>query len=114
MQMLSILLSLGSAGIVVTYLSSGGDREMLNVAALFGFLVAVYQIIALIIGYKVLMPKNETNEMSEESIGRLDIPTFSALKAADTNEFIRPESVVEDTTELLVPIISPRNRSDGD
>ena len=103
LQFVSIGLSLASTLIIIHILVNGVDREMLPLAALCGFLVAVYQIITLILGTKVLNPKIERAPMDTQV---LQEPSGSRpyLQAADTGQFIKPDSVVDDTTELLQPV----------
>ena len=71
---------------------------LLSVAALFAFLVAVYQVISIVLGRTVLMPPDHSNANSRPTLPASETPY---LRAADTSEFIRPDSVVEGTTELL-------------
>lgn len=101
LQFVSIGMSLAATAIVVTFLASGRDPEMLGIAALFGFLVTVYQVITLVLGYKVLAPKQEREQAP---VSRIDSAPNHALRAANTAEFIKPDSVVENTTELLDPV----------
>jgi hypothetical protein len=107
--MISVGLSLTSTLIIIHVVVNGVDQEMLTLAAVCGFLVAIYQIISLAIGYKVLSPKNVGASQTIASTSELGANPPASLKAADTQEFIKPNSVVEDTTDLLEPI--PRSQS---
>lgn len=90
------------------FLSTGRDKEMLTIAALCSFLVAIYLVIATFLGNKVLTPK--VDRESESTVTAASIPGVqaSALPAADTNEFVTPASVTEGTTNLLDPV--PRSK----
>ncbi len=109
LQFISIGLSLTSTAVVLMFLSTGRDKEMLTIAALCSFLVAIYLVIATLLGNKVLTPKVERE--SETTVQTDAIPGVqaSALPAADTNEFITPGSVTESTTNLLDPV--PRSKA---
>ncbi len=103
LQIVSIGLSLASTFIIISFLN-GGDIDSLKIAALFGFLVAVYQIIALMLGRKVLSPNHENDGTASQQIKILPVAHENILNAADTGEFVTPASVIENTTELLEPV----------
>lgn len=101
MQLVSFGLSLTSSIMILVYLKADGDMQLLRIATVCGFIVAIYQIVSLIIGYKVLTPKvNRTDETATTIAGRTQASQVS-LRAADPTEFLNPDSVVENTTELL-------------
>ena len=99
LQKFSIGLSLISTVVIVLFLRGYTGSGILGVAAMFGFLVAIHQIASLFIGFKVLTPKtdlgisNETQQISPKPV--------NSLYSGDQTEFIKPDSVVEGTTELL-------------
>lgn len=105
LQIISIALSFLAGAIIVGFLR-GGDAEMLHLAAICAFLVAIYQTVAFFIGNKVLVPNNNRDDAPPRNIENTVQP--NALSAADTNEFAVPGSVTENTTELLGA--SPRHK----
>lgn len=101
MQLVSFGLSLASSIMILVYLKTDGDKQLLRIATVCGFIVAIYQISSLIIGYKVLTPKvNRTNEQAHPIADNTQA-SQAFLEASDRTEFLKPDSVVENTTELL-------------
>ncbi len=112
LQIISIGLSITSTLIIVHVISNGVDQEMLPLAAFCAFLVAVYQTISLLIGNKVLIPKNDRQNETIVETKPLDAAQPNVLRAADTGEFVTPGSVTDNTTELLEPV--PRYKAPND
>ncbi|MFZ1699252.1 MAG: hypothetical protein WBO10_13790 [Pyrinomonadaceae bacterium] len=112
LQMISTGLSLASALIIIHVVANGVDQEMLPLAAFCGFLVAVYQIISLILGYNVLSPKKAQSNESDALTTQVSSSQYASLKAADTQEFIKPDSVVENTTALLDHVPAGKYKED--
>ena len=112
MQFVSAGLSIASAVMILVYLLNDGDKQLLRISVVCGFVVAIYQIISLIIGYKVLTPKvDRTNEQAAAIAGNTQ-PSQAFLQAAHPTEFLKADSVVENTTELLDRV--PARKSGGD
>lgn len=112
LQLVSAGLSLASAIMILVYLKNDGDKQLLRIAVMCGFLVAIYQTISLIIGNKVLTPTKKDHEDKTEHIKPLAAVQPNVLNAADTGEFVSPGSVIENTTELLEPV--PRYKAPKD
>ena len=112
MQFLSVGLSIASAIMILVYLKIDDDKQLLRIALVCGFVVAIYQIISLSIGYKVLTPKVDRIDEQATAIADNTQASQAFLQAADSTEFLKPDSVVENTTELLDRI--PKRKSGGD
>lgn len=112
LQFISVGLSIASAIMILVYLSNDGDKQLLRIAAVCGFVVAIYQIISLSIGYKVLTPKVDRTDEQATAIADNTQASQVFLQAADPTEFLKPDSVVENTTELLDRIPVRKSGSD--
>ncbi len=111
LQFVSIGLSLASTAMIISFLSGSLDKGLLTLAALCGFLVAVYQMITVFIGKSVLAPKSGQSESAKPQISTTQDVAYEALNPADTGTFIKPDSVVDDTTALLDPVPRSKTRS---
>jgi len=107
LQLVSVGLSLTSTAIVITSLLKGRDNEILILAAICGFLVAVYQVITMVLGYKVLAPKADQNK-------RAVSPDVRTIGPGNTADLIKPDSVVEGTTRLLDHVPAQPGRPDDE
>lgn len=77
--------------------STKGAEWPINLAATFCLIISVYQTICFIFALGLRMRLKRGKDQSE-----LDSPReVSVLRAADTSQFVRPPSVIENTTELL-------------
>jgi len=94
---------------ILVYLKVDDDRQLLRIAAFCGLLVAIYQVISLVIGYKVLTPKVDRTDERTTAIADNPQASQTFLRSADPTEFLKSDSVVENTTELLEHI--PVNKS---
>ena len=101
LQLFSIVLSLASTAVTILFLRGYTGSGILGLPALFGFLVAIYQIASLFIGFKVLTPKTDHGSSTETQ--QISPKPVNSLYSGDQTEFIKPDSVVEGTTELLEP-----------
>ena len=77
--------------------SSRGAEWPINLAGTFCLIISVYQTVSFFLALSLRMRLKRVRDQSD-----LDSPReVSALRAADTSQFVRPPSVTENTTELL-------------
>jgi len=107
LEAVSAGLSLTAAAIILSILA-GGDRQMLFLAALCCVLVAVYQAINFYLGYKLQQRiKHSSTESTNDGIDSREViaeTRVNALGASNPDQFIGPQGVTENTTELLDPV----------
>lgn len=94
-----------------TYLGTNEAKWSIYLAAGFCLCIAGWQLSSFIVGLKLRSRlKRAQGDAAVES--KLKEPvTPQSLPAADTSNFIRPQSVTENTTELLQPLDRPRGNS---
>lgn len=104
LEAISTGLSLCAAGIIISILATGRNLEMLSLAAIACILVAVYQIANLYLGYTIQRPIDKSRE-TDDQIAQVETSQQQhQLDPASQTNFIHPQSVVENTTDLLEPI----------
>lgn len=98
-------LALAMAIILGATFGGGKDKMIPPIAVVFVFsiLIAAWQIVNSVVGFQLYQHFKRGKNNSSETNELAAPATPNALTAADTNQFIRP-SVVEHTTERLVPI----------
>ncbi|MCM3871322.1 MAG: hypothetical protein ND895_11610, partial [Pyrinomonadaceae bacterium] len=85
-----------SAIALFSYLRNGAEWPI-KLAGIFCIIISVYQTISFILSLSLQMRLKRGKDQPELDSAR----EVSALNAADTSQFIRPQSVTENTTELL-------------
>lgn len=102
LEAVSAGLSLTSAAIIIGFLSTGRNGELLFLAAFCALLVAVYQAINFYLGYTL---QHRIDRSRKESNVQIPSPNETRkLESADLNQFPGAPSVIENTTDLLEPI----------
>jgi hypothetical protein len=87
----------GASAIALLSNTTEGAEWPINLAATFCLIISVYQTNWFIFALGLRTRPKRGKDQSE-----LDSPReVSALRAADTSQFVRPPSVTENTTELL-------------
>jgi hypothetical protein len=112
MQSISACLSILSTVLILVYLKRDDDRQLLRIAVVCGLIIAIYQIITLVTGYKVLTPKVDRTDDRPTAVGDKAQASHVFLQPADPTEFLRSDSVVENTTELLERISVRKSEAD--
>ena len=109
---LSAAVALFSAiALYATYLGTNEAKWSVYLAAGFCLCIAGWQLSSFIVGLKLRSRLNRAQGDAEVKSHLEETPIPQALPAADLSNFIRPQSVTENTTELLQP--SERRRGNG-
>lgn len=109
MSALSAAVALFSAiALYATYLGTDEAKWSIYLAAAFCLCIAGWQLSSFVVGLKLRRRFNRARERVEVD-SRLQEATVSpALPPADMSNFVRAQSVTENTTELLQPVDRPR------
>jgi hypothetical protein len=111
LELVSIGLSLTSAGILFAFLNGWTDRGLLNLAMICGVIVAVYQVITIYLTYKVTNASS-AHRLSEEKPSET-IPAPVEFPAIASRQLNVPASVTDNTTELLDPVAVQRRSEES-
>jgi hypothetical protein len=104
LQLLSALAA-GAAGFIALTVRDGSDPDLLTVAALLCFLVVAWQAVGFLIGLSIEGKRDRGSAEGGQALpAAAQGDARSALKAADTADLVRPQSVTENTTALLDPV----------
>lgn len=104
LEMLSAGLSLTSAVVILTVLAGGNDMQILYLALLCCFLVAVYQLVNFCLGWRLQRKVERSRGEGIDPVEGLTEKKVRTLDSGDATPFVNRPSVVENTTELLEPI----------
>ena len=102
LEAVSAGLSLTSAAIIIGFISTGRNGQLLFLAAFCALLVTVYQVVNFYLGYKI---QHRIDRSRVDNV--IHVPSSNEtreLRSADAAQFVDPPSVVENTTDLLEPI----------
>ena len=107
---LSVAFALFSAiALYATYLGTNDAKWSVYVAAGFCLCIAGWQLSSFIVGLKLRRRLNRAREGVEDDSRLQDATASPALPPADMSNFVRAQSVTENTTELLQPSKRPQD-----
>ena len=102
LEAVSAGLSLTAVAIIIGFIRTGRNGEMLALAAVCTFLVAVYQVVNIYLGYKI---QHRIDRSRTDNMTQMSPPAEPReLHSANPGQFAPPPSIVENTTDLLDPI----------
>ncbi len=109
MSALSAVVALFSAiALYATYLGTDQAKWSIYLAAAFCLCIAGWQASSFVVGLKLRNRLNRAREGVRADSQLDQTPAAMALPPADTSNFVRPQSVTENTTDLLQPVSRPR------
>ena len=113
MSALSAIVALFSAiALYATYLGTDEAKWSIYLAAAFCLCIAGWQASSFVVGLKLRNRLNRARESVEPASQLEEVRNATALPPADMSNFVRAQSVTENTTELLQPLDRPlRNGS---
>lgn len=109
MSALSAVVALFSAiALYATYLGTDEAKWSIFLAAGFCLCIAGWQLSSFVVSLKLRRRLNRAHKGVEVNSQLKTADTSRALPAADMSNFVRPQSVTENTTELLEPVSHPK------
>lgn len=93
------------------YLGKENVSGLIYLTAAFLIAIAGWQISSFYSAYNVYRQFKRRAANQESQPQQIKSASYNALPEGDTSQFVSPQSVTENTTELLEPIPSKRHRS---
>ena len=109
MSALSAVVALFSAiALYATYLGTSEAKWSIYVAAAFSLCIAGWQLSSFVVGLKLRRRLNRARQGVAVDSKLQEAASSPSLPPADTSNFVRAQSVTENTTELLQPLERPQ------